>query len=270
MSAAVVGERASASITGFAVAAAGLAALVFGMPLLKPLFAWLYPSLDRPLYETASFITLTLAHLTLVAVSSAVAAAVGCTAGIFVTRRSGREFRGVVDALVSVAQTFPPVAVLALTVPAIGFGAEPALVALSLYALLPIVENTIAGIESVPAAVREAAEGIGMTPFEMLGRIELPLAAPVILAGIRTAVIINVGTTTVASTVGATTLGLPIILGLNGGNEAYVIQGAAVVACLAVTLDLAFGVLHQRLTGWQPRNNEAASASALPSRGSSL
>jgi osmoprotectant transport system permease protein len=234
-----------------ALAGIVLGLLVLGMPTLKPLFAWAFPSLDRPLYEGDSFVALTLDHLMLVAASSLIAACVGCAAGILVTRRSGAEFRGLVDALVSIAQTFPPVAVLALTVPVMGFGPEPALVALVLYALLPIVENTIVGLETVPEPVRESARGLGMGSFGMLVRVELPLAAPVILAGIRTAVVVNVGTATVASTVGAKTLGLPIIIGLNGANSAYVIQGALVVACLAVFLDLAFGRLVRRVSRWQ-------------------
>lgn len=229
-----------------------LVALVFGMPLLKPLFATLYPALERPLYENDSFLSLTLSHLLLVGASSAIATLAGCAAGIYVTRPSGAEFRGLLDAAVAMAQTFPPVAVLALTVPVIGFGPEPALVALTLYALLPIVENTIAGLESVPVAVLDAARGLGMGPVEALFRVELPMAATVILGGIRTAVVINVGTAAIASTVGATTLGLPIIVGLNGANEAYVIQGALLVGALALVLDLAFGRLARLLSRWRP------------------
>ena len=99
-----------------------------------------------------------------------------------------------------------------------GFGPVPALIALTRYALLPVVENTVAGLEGVPDAVLETARGIGMRPADILLRVELPLAAPVILAGVRTAVVINVGTATIASTLGAKTLGLPIIVGLNGAN----------------------------------------------------
>jgi len=228
-----------------------LTALMFGMPALKPLFAVLYPSLERPLYEADSFLALTADHLALVGLSSLGAVLVGCTAGIVVTRPSGAEFRGLLEAVATMGQTFPPVAVLAVAVPAIGFGVEPALIALTLYALLPIVENTVAGLEGVPASVLETARGLGMRPVEILLRVELPLAAPVILAGIRTAVIINVGTAAIASTVGAKTLGLPIIIGLNGSNPAYVIQGAAVVAVLAVVLDFGFDRLTFLLSRWR-------------------
>ena len=233
------------------LAVAVLVALVLGMPLLKPLFAAMFPTLDRPLYEADSFLALTVDHLALVGLSSLIAVLVGCSAGIFVTRRSGAEFRGIVEAVATMGQTFPPVAVLAVAVPVMGFGAKPALIALTLYALLPIVENTVAGLESVPESVLESARGLGMTPREMLFRVELPLAAPVILAGVRTAVIINVGTAAIASTVGAKTLGLPIIVGLNGSNQAYVIQGAVIVAALAVVLDFGFDRLAALSVRWR-------------------
>ena len=233
------------------LAVVALVALVLGMPLLKPLFAAMFPKLDRPLYEADSFLALTVDHLALVGLSSLIAVLVGCSAGIFVTRRSGAEFRGIVEAVATMGQTFPPVAVLAVAVPVMGFGAKPALIALTLYALLPIVENTVAGLESVPDSVLESARGLGMTPREVLFRVELPLAAPVILAGVRTAVIINVGTAAIASTVGAKTLGLPIIVGLNGSNQAYVIQGAVIVAALAVVLDFGFDRLAALSVRWR-------------------
>ena len=243
-------SRGRPSVDALLLATFLLVILVVGMPMLKPIFAALYPSLDRPMYETDSFVALTLGHLALVGASSLAAALIGGGAGIFVTRRAGLAFRGLLDRVIAIAQTVPPVAVLALSVPAIGFGFRPALIALTLYALLPIAENTIAGLGAVPDSVRDAARGLGMHPVAVLLRVELPLASPVILAGVRTAVIINVGTTTVASTVGAKTLGLPIIVGLNGSNGAYVLQGAIVVACLAVVIDMAFGRLDRRLSRW--------------------
>ena len=148
-----------------------------------------------------------------------------------------------VETIVTVGQTFPPVAVLAVAVPVIGFGFDPAFIALLLYGLLPIVDTATAGLGGVPAPLREAARGIGMGEGAILLQLDLPLAAPVIIAGIRTSVIINIGTATVASTVGARTLGLPIIIGLNGGNIAYILQGAVPVALLAIVVDLAFGRL---------------------------
>lgn len=231
--------------------AIAFAALILLMPELKPLFAALFPWLDRPLYEQDSFLHLVAAHLALVGVSSIAATALGVTAGIFVTRPAGAEFRGTIETIVAIGQTFPPVAVLALAVPITGFGSRPALIALTLYGLLPILQNTVAGLATVPEPVREAARGVGMTDGEILRRVELPLAAPVIVAGIRTSVIISVGTATIASTVGAKTLGSPIIVGLNGSNIAYVLQGAMLVGLLAVVLDLAFERLVRVLRRWR-------------------
>ncbi len=228
-----------------------LVLLVFGMPALRPLFAALFPRLERPVYAGDAFWSLLLAHLGLVAASSLAAILVGVGAGILVTRTRGAAFRGLVETLAAAGQAFPPVAVLALCVPALGFGAMPALIALTLYGLLPIVENTVAGLEQVPASVREAALSSGMTAAQKLRQAELPLAAPVILAGVRVSVTINVGTAALASTVGAKSLGLPLIVGLNSDNTAYVLQGALLVGALALTLDLAFARLVRLAERWR-------------------
>ncbi|HDJ1438998.1 TPA: ABC transporter permease [Serratia rubidaea] len=221
-------------------ATALLLALVFGMNQLHGLFAYWFPDLQRPVYQQDSFISLLLAHLTLVCVSSLIAVLIGVSAGVVVTRPAGQEFRSLVETLVAVGQTFPPVAVLAVAVPVMGFSEQPAIIALVLYGLLPILQGTLAGIGAVPPAAREVATGVGMSPWQVLWRVELPLAAPVILAGVRTSVIINIGTAAIASTVGSKTLGSPIIIGLSGFNTAYVIQGALVVALLAIIVDRVF------------------------------
>jgi osmoprotectant transport system permease protein len=156
-----------------------------------------------------------------------------------------------VESLAALGQTIPPVAVLAVAVPLIGFGEAPALIALALYGLLPIVQHTIAGIESVPDPARETALGLGMSATQILARVDLPLAAPMIVAGIRTSVIINIGTAAVASTVGVKTLGSPIIVGLGGFNTAYIIQGTLLVGLLAITADLALERLGRRADRWR-------------------
>ena len=228
-----------------------LAAMTFGMGKLEPLFSALFPALERPIYSQDSFLSLLLAHLKIVGLSSSVAIIMGMGAGIFATRRSGYEFRPVIETVMSVGQAFPPVAVLAIAVPLTGFGEMPALIALTLYGVLPVLQGTLAGIESVPAPTLQAAEGLGMGTWQRLWGVELPLAAPVMMAGVRTSVIINIGTAAIASTVGAKTLGLPIIVGLSGFNTAYVVQGAVMVGLLAVTVDLAFEKLAKRLMRWQ-------------------
>jgi osmoprotectant transport system permease protein len=233
---------------------------VLGMNELRPIFAAAFPELDRPVFTQDTFLALTVAHLELVALSSGAAVLIGVGAGVFVTRPSGLEFRPLVERTVAIGQTFPPVAVLAVAAPVLGFGEAPALIALALYGLLPIVQSTVAGIESVPAAAREAAQGLGMSAGRILRRIEIPLAMPVIIAGIRTSVIINVGTAALASTVGAKSLGTPIIVGLTGFNTAYVIQGAIVVGLLAIVVDLGFGRLSRFVDRW--RDGPAGDAEA--------
>ncbi|KFC09187.1 membrane component of an ABC superfamily osmoprotectant transporter [Trabulsiella guamensis ATCC 49490] len=224
-------------------------ALLWLLPRSGPLFHALFPQLPRPLYQQESFLTLTLAHLWLVGVSSLAAVILGVGAGILVTRPAGREFRTLVETIAAMGQTFPPVAVLAIAVPVMGFGREPALIALILYGILPVLQGTLAGLAAVPESVSSVAKGMGMNGWQRLAKVELPLAAPVILAGIRTSVIINIGTAAIASTVGANTLGTPIIIGLSGFNTAYVLQGAILVALAAIIIDRGF----ERLNRWLSR-----------------
>jgi osmoprotectant transport system permease protein len=202
----------------------------------------------RPeIFDRAGFIELFLSHLGLVAAAGGGAAAVGIAVAIFVTRPAGRDFRVIVGTLATVGQTFPPAAVLALAVPALGFGARPTIVALFLYGLLPIVENTLAGLDGVPAAVREAALGMGLSRWQVLRDVELPLAAPLILAGVRVSMTIAIGTATIGSTVGALTFGTPIFDGLAGNKLPFVLQGAVLVALFAILTDLLFARLERRL-----------------------
>ncbi|MGG5838720.1 MULTISPECIES: ABC transporter permease [Enterobacteriaceae] len=215
-------------------------ALLVLMPYSGALFSAVFPELPRPVYQQESFISLTLAHFWLVGISSAIAVVLGLGAGILVTRPAGREFRPLVETIAAIGQTFPPVAVLAIAVPVIGFGQEPAIIALILYGVLPVLQATLAGLAAVPAAVMSVSQGMGMSAWQRLIKVELPLAAPVILAGVRTSVIINIGTATIASTVGANTLGTPIIIGLSGFNTAYILQGAILVALAAIVVDRAF------------------------------
>ncbi len=230
---------------------AALLLLAAGMPLLAPLFSAVFPDLDRPVFTQDSFVALLVAHAGLVAASSAAAIALGVTAGWFVTRPAGREFRPLVEMLVAVGQTVPPVAVLAVAAPLIGFGVWPALIALALYGVLPVLRGMLAGIESVPDEVLEAARGQGMTDWQRLRSAELPLALPALLAGIRTSVVINIGTAAIASTVGARTLGSPIIIGLAGFNTAYVVQGALLVGGMAILVDAAFDRFGRHLQRWR-------------------
>jgi osmoprotectant transport system permease protein len=223
------------------------AALLLRMNALRPAMQWAFPRVEPVIYDRASFIELFLSHLRLVAVASLAAIAVGVSVAVFVTRPAGRDFRTIVDLLAAIGQTFPPVAVLAIAVPLIGFGARPTVIALFVYGLLPIIENAVAGLEGVPRAVRDAADGMGLSPWQRLYAIELPLAVPVMLAGIRVSVTIAIGTATIGSTVGALTLGTPIFDGLVANNLPFVIEGAVLVALFAILTDMLFARLDRHL-----------------------
>ena len=230
--------------------AALLAALVMFLPHSAPFFSFLFPQLERPVYTQEPFVWLLWQHILLVGVSSLFSVVVGSVIGVWVMRPSGHAFKPLVESVLAMSQAFPPVAVLALAVPVVGFGELPALLALSLYGLLPVVQGSVSGLQGVPAAQRQAALSLGLTPRQCLRYVDLPLALPVWLSGVRTSVIINIGTAAIASTVGAKTLGSPIIIGLSGFNTAYVLQGAMLVALLAVAVDMAFEKLARRVA-WE-------------------
>ena len=229
------------------LAAVAFFALIGNEPLVDQLLVRAFGTQPDPVFATP-LLTLTLQHLALVAISSVLTLAVGLPLGIWVTRESGRDFRDVVSAGVAFGQVFPPIAVLALLFSWLGLGPVPALIALFLYGLLPVVSGTVAGLEAVSPAVIDAARGMGLGRWRILFTVELPLASAVILAGIRTSVIINVGTATVAAAVGAGGLGLPIFTGISTGNSGNVVEAALAVSVLALVLDGAQAVLAEWIT----------------------
>ncbi|MGE7370302.1 ABC transporter permease [Neorhizobium sp. NPDC001467] len=200
--------------------------------LLQPLTEGGAPAI----YTQASLMSLTVSHLIVVLCATMAATVVAVGLAILVTRGKGQEFLPLSRSLVNIGQTFPPVAVLALTVPMLGFGEWPTLIALFLYGLLPIFENTLTGLSTLPASVMEAARGTGMTGRQCLLKVELPLAFPLILGGIKLSLVIGLATATIGSTVAARTLGEVIIAGLQSNNLAFVLQGGMVVAVLAVLI----------------------------------
>jgi osmoprotectant transport system permease protein len=211
--------------------------LIFNVSVWQRMLGAIFPNQTVVIYPRAQLPQLLREHLILVVASSAAAIIVGTSTGILVTRERGRPWLDIVSDMSSLAQTIPPVAVLALAVPAIGFGFKPTVLALFLYSILPIIRNTISGIESVPKRLVEAALGLGMKRSQVLLQVELPLALKLIMAGIRTSVVINVGTATVGAVVGAGGLGTPIISGLVRENPAFVLEGAITAALLALMLD---------------------------------
>ncbi len=199
----------------------------------------LFPAQPTVLFERTTLLELALEHLVIAGSALGFILAIGLPLGVWLTRASGRPFLGLASNLLAVGQTFPPIAVLALALPFFGFGLTPTLIALVAYGLLPVTRNTIAGLMAVPAELKEAARGMGMGPWAMLWRLELPLALRVMLAGVRTSLVYTVGTATVAPIIGAGGLGVPIIAGLAVSNLALVLEGAVPVAMLALLLDFA-------------------------------
>lgn len=213
-----------------------LLALVLKPAWFTPVFAPLAPEGAPVIYARSSLLSLSLSHLGLVAAATTAATLVAVTLAILVTRRAGEAFRPLSRTITNLGQTFPPVAVLALAVPALGFGAGPTLVALFLYGLLPIFENAVTGLSTLPPTTMEAARGIGLNRWQRLVQVEVPLALPVMLTGIRLSVVISLGTATIGSTVAARTLGEVIIAGLLTSNTAYVVQGGLIVGLFAVLI----------------------------------
>jgi osmoprotectant transport system permease protein len=158
------------------------------------------------------------------------------------------RFSGIARSLLYVTgliQTIPALALLALLIPLVGLGQVPAIIALFLYSLLPIVRNTLTGIFNVDPLLKEVATGMGLTPGQQLWKVELPLAVPMILAGVKTAAIISIGTATLAAFVGAGGLGEPIITGLTLNDHRLILEGAIPAALLAIAVELLFEAIER-------------------------
>jgi len=193
-------------------------------------------------------VTATIRHLQIVVVAELLAIIVGIPIGFLSTRRAFRFVSPVLIGIANVGQTVPTLAFIGIAAAFLGMGYNAAVIALFVYATLPIVRNTHAGIRSVDPAVKEAAQGMGMSKWEVTSRIELPLARPIIMAGIRTSTVVNVGTAAVAGMIGAGGLGAIIMSGLAVRVMPIVIQGAAPTAALAIVLDALLGGVEEWMT----------------------
>ena len=185
--------------------------------------------------QSDKLLTQTLQHIGLTFISLFFAVLIGLPLGIWIAHKA--RLSGPVLGFAGVLQTIPSIALLGFMIPLLGIGPRPAIVALLLYALLPIIRNTYTGITGVDAAVKEAAAAMGMNQWQMLFKVELPLAMPVILAGIRTATVINVGVATLASYIAAGGLGEFIFGGISLNNTNMILAGAIPAALLAILFD---------------------------------
>ena len=188
-------------------------------------------------------------HLILVIISLAIAISIGLPVGIFITRQP--KLAAPILGLANAIQTIPSLAIFGflISVPFLGgIGKIPAIVALTLYALLPIIRNTYIGINSINPAIKEAGIGMGMTDQQLLLQVEIPLALPVILAGVRVATVISVGIATIAAAIGGGGLGVFIFRGISTVNNELILAGAVPAAVIALSADFGLGLLEKNLT----------------------
>jgi osmoprotectant transport system permease protein len=183
-------------------------------------------------------------HLQLVAVSLLAAIVVSIPLGILAAKVPA--VGSLVLNVVGIVQTIPPLVLLVLMVPLLGIGAPPAIAAMFLYSLLPIVRNTCAGLQGISPSLQESAAVLGLPPGARLRLIELPLAARSILAGIKTSAVINVGAATLAALIGAGGLGQPIITGIRLDNLGLILEGAIPAALLAIVVQALFDTIERR------------------------
>ncbi len=189
-------------------------------------------------------------HMGLLLVSMTGATIVGVAGGIMLSRPSLYRIGRVMETVVNIGQTVPSLAVLALFYTILGLGFNVAVFALFLYSILPILRNTFAGIDGVEHNIIEAARGMGMRPIRILTKIELPIAFPIIVAGLRTAIVINVGAATLATFIGGGGLGDLIVTGLSVHRDMIIVNGAVIAAVTAILLDYLIGKVEERVVRW--------------------
>ena len=197
-------------------------------------------------YPTVRLLEVAASHAAVAVPGALLGSLAGFSLGLAATRPPGRALRPLADALVAAAQAVPPVVVVALAFPVLGFGAAPTLLALLLYAVMPVLRGTVAALEAVPPDAKAAAEALGFSPTRALREVELPLAAPVVLSALRVALATYIGAAAVGALAGAETLGTPIVLGLQNQNQLLLLQGAAATAALAFLADGALLLLGAR------------------------
>lgn len=220
--------------------------------------------IDFFIRNRSEVLQLTFEHLLLVLTATGAAAVAGIPVGIVLTRRAA--LAKPVLAIANVLQTIPSLALFGFLIPILGsygIGRVPAIIALFLYSLLPIIRNTFTGINGVDPAVREAARGMGMTDWQMLTQVELPLAMTVIIAGLRVATVISIGTATIAAAIGAGGLGTYIFRGLRTVDRTLILAGAVPAAIMALGADFTLGWIERRLSPGAIRASRKSRTPAL-------
>ena len=204
---------------------------------VEALLRAMFPGSTTVLYDRTPMWKFLLDHLVLTGIAAGLALTIGSLLGVFVLSRAGSPFRDLVMRIANFGQAIPTVALMAIAVPAIGYGSKPVLLALVIYSVLPVLVNVVVGIESVPSSVLEAGRGMGMTSAERFWQLQIPLALPVIMNGVRTMLVILVSAAAIGAVVGAGGLGVPILSGMAKFNNAVVIHGAIPAILLALIVD---------------------------------
>jgi osmoprotectant transport system permease protein len=227
---------------------------VFLLAVCGALYAWLHgrrlDSIERRSINGQVISQRLLEHVELVAVSTVLVIAIAVPLGVLFTRARLRRFSGPLLAVANIGQAVPSIGVLVLLAVTFGIGFQKALIALVLYSVLPVLRNTMIGLQQVDRALVDAGRGMGLTRTAVLFRVELPLASPVILAGIRVALIVNVGTATLAAFTNAGGLGTLIDAGIVLNRIPILLTGSVLTAVLALTVDWLAGLAGRLL---QPR-----------------
>jgi len=190
---------------------------------------------------------LTLQHLYLVSVAGSIVIALGVPAGILLSRGFVKKYRELLLNILGICQTVPSLAVIAIMMTYLGIGQKTAIFALIVYGLLPIVRNTVAGLSGIDPVILDAGKGMGMRPLQLLFRVELPNASYIILTGIRTSIVIMVGTAALSFLIGGGGLGDLIFTGISMVDPGYMLAGAVPTAAMAVALNWIFGKVENRV-----------------------
>lgn len=226
--------------------------------ILIGLTVWITNIGKLGIYSTFSYsdiLTAARSHLEMVFMAVLIGITVGVPLGVLVTRPGFTKLSPIVVGGANVGQSIPSLAIIAFMAPLLGFGLQSAIVALFIYGLLPILRNSYAGMRNIDPAIIEAARGMGMTRWQIIRKIELPLARPVIMAGIRISTVVTVGTAELAVLVGGAGLGRITLTGVFARQPLLILQGAAPTALLAISL----GFILERIESWiTPRGLKAA------------
>lgn len=189
-----------------------------------------------------------LVHLQLVLIPVAIAFLIAFPVAVMLTRRRFMKYTDRVMTFFNMGQTIPPLAIIAVFFPFLGLGREPALFALTIYALLPIARNTLAGLKGVPQEIKEAARGVGMSEWEMLTKVEIPLSMPVVMAGVKISVVLTSGTAALGALVGGGGMGAVIFAGIDFFRAELIVAGTLIIAAIAIVLDRILTLIDSMLT----------------------